>query len=91
MALGSNDNSHGLPAWHPCGFLDCVSSLNMEDDVDINALTIEQYIVLIPDDIKPGIVNLKIGDDVEFKINEFKVGKEKADVALTCHVSLCLS
>ncbi|GKD50263.1 hypothetical protein Tco_1279239 [Tanacetum coccineum] len=41
----------------------------MEDDVDINALTIEQYIVLIPDDIKPGIVNPKIGDDVEFKIN----------------------
>ncbi|GJY37331.1 ribonuclease H-like domain-containing protein [Tanacetum coccineum] len=41
----------------------------MEDDVDINALTIEQYIALIPDDIKPGIVNPKIGDDVEFEIN----------------------
>ncbi|GJZ35656.1 hypothetical protein Tco_0581473 [Tanacetum coccineum] len=41
----------------------------MEDDVDISALTMEQYIALSPDDIKPGIVNPKIGDDVEFKIN----------------------
>ncbi|GJZ78676.1 hypothetical protein Tco_0643513 [Tanacetum coccineum] len=29
----------------------------------------EQYIALIRDDIKPGIVNPKIGDDVEFEIN----------------------
>ncbi|GKC80046.1 hypothetical protein Tco_1130820 [Tanacetum coccineum] len=43
--------------------------LDMEDDVDISALTIKQYIALIPDDIKPGIVNPKIGDDVEFEIN----------------------
>ncbi|GJU21250.1 ribonuclease H-like domain-containing protein [Tanacetum coccineum] len=41
----------------------------MEDDVDISALTMEQFIALIPDDIKPGIVNPKIGDDVEFEIN----------------------
>ncbi|GKE66320.1 hypothetical protein Tco_1520481 [Tanacetum coccineum] len=41
----------------------------MEDDIDISALTLEQYIALIPDDIKPGIVNPKIGDDVEFEIN----------------------
>ncbi|GJY03833.1 retrovirus-related pol polyprotein from transposon TNT 1-94 [Tanacetum coccineum] len=41
----------------------------MEDDVDISALTMEQYIALIPDDIKPGIVKPKIGDDVEFEIN----------------------
>ncbi|GJX58834.1 reverse transcriptase domain-containing protein [Tanacetum coccineum] len=41
----------------------------MEDDVDISVLTMEQYIALIPDDIKPGIVNPKIGDDVEFEIN----------------------
>ncbi|GJU54339.1 hypothetical protein Tco_1228053 [Tanacetum coccineum] len=41
----------------------------MEDDVDISTLTIEQYIALISDNIKPGIVNPKIGDDVEFKIN----------------------
>ncbi|GJW58069.1 hypothetical protein Tco_0104800 [Tanacetum coccineum] len=32
----------------------------MEDDVDISALTIDQYITLIPDDIKPGP---KIGYD----------------------------
>ncbi|GKB91305.1 hypothetical protein Tco_0963577 [Tanacetum coccineum] len=37
----------------------------MEDDVDISALTMEQYIALIPDDIKPGIVNPKIGTDDE--------------------------
>ncbi|GJY19176.1 hypothetical protein Tco_0390667 [Tanacetum coccineum] len=41
----------------------------MEDDVDISALTMEQYIALIPDDIKPGIVNHNIGDDIEFEIN----------------------
>ncbi|GJS23249.1 reverse transcriptase domain-containing protein [Tanacetum coccineum] len=29
----------------------------------------EQYIALFPDDIKPGIVNPKIGDDVKFEIN----------------------
>ncbi|GJW75623.1 hypothetical protein Tco_0134993 [Tanacetum coccineum] len=29
----------------------------------------EQYIALIPDDIKPGIVKHKIGDDVKFEIN----------------------
>ncbi|GJX03542.1 ribonuclease H-like domain-containing protein [Tanacetum coccineum] len=40
----------------------------MEDDVDISALAMES-IALIPDDIKPGILNLKIGDDVEFEIN----------------------
>ncbi|GJR54921.1 ribonuclease H-like domain-containing protein [Tanacetum coccineum] len=43
--------------------------INMEDDVDISALTIEQYIALIPDDVKLGTVNPKIGDDVEFEIN----------------------
>ncbi|GJR40009.1 hypothetical protein Tco_1215693 [Tanacetum coccineum] len=42
---------------------------DMEDDVDISALTMEQYIALIRDDIKPGIVNPKIGDDVKFEIN----------------------
>ncbi|GJT16905.1 hypothetical protein Tco_0875611 [Tanacetum coccineum] len=41
----------------------------MEDDVDISALTMEQYIALIPYDIKTGIVNPKIGDDVEFEVN----------------------
>ncbi|GKB83079.1 hypothetical protein Tco_0949974 [Tanacetum coccineum] len=42
---------------------------DMEYDVDISALTMEQYIALIPDDIKLGIVNPKIGDDVKFEIN----------------------
>ncbi|GJX05159.1 reverse transcriptase domain-containing protein [Tanacetum coccineum] len=41
----------------------------MEDDVDISVLTMEQYITLIPNDIKPGIVKPKIGDDVKFEIN----------------------
>ncbi|GKB47456.1 ribonuclease H-like domain-containing protein [Tanacetum coccineum] len=44
-------------------------STDIENEVDISALTMEQYIALIPDDIKPGIVNPKIGDDVEFEIN----------------------
>ncbi|GJS34178.1 hypothetical protein Tco_0532560, partial [Tanacetum coccineum] len=41
----------------------------MKNEVDISALTMEQYIALIPDDIKSGMVNPKIGDDVEFEIN----------------------
>nr|GEU68264.1 reverse transcriptase domain-containing protein [Tanacetum cinerariifolium]GEU68886.1 reverse transcriptase domain-containing protein [Tanacetum cinerariifolium] len=45
-------------------------TFDMKDDVDISALTMEQYIALIPDEIKPGIVKPKIGDDVEFEINE---------------------
>ncbi|GKD13066.1 ribonuclease H-like domain-containing protein [Tanacetum coccineum] len=41
----------------------------MGDDVDINALTIEQYLAFIHDDNRPGIVKPKIGDNVEFEIN----------------------
>ncbi|GJV09305.1 reverse transcriptase domain-containing protein [Tanacetum coccineum] len=42
---------------------------DMGDDVDISALTIEQYLALIQDNNRPGIVKPKIGDDVEFEIN----------------------
>ncbi|GJS07129.1 ribonuclease H-like domain-containing protein [Tanacetum coccineum] len=48
------------------------SLADMEDDVDISALTMES-IALIPDDIKPGILNLKIGDDVKFEIVSLKI------------------
>ncbi|GJS41088.1 diacylglycerol kinase 4-like protein [Tanacetum coccineum] len=48
-------------------FRSCTS--HMEDDVDISTLTMEQYVALIPDNIKPGIMNPKIGDDIEFEIN----------------------
>nr|GEZ38808.1 hypothetical protein [Tanacetum cinerariifolium] len=41
----------------------------MSDDVDISALTIEQYLALIKDNNRPGIVKPKIGNDVEFEIN----------------------
>ncbi|GKA63107.1 hypothetical protein Tco_0762713 [Tanacetum coccineum] len=41
----------------------------MEDDVDINTLTIEQYLAWVQDDIRPGMVKPKIGNDVEFEIN----------------------
>nr|GFA29724.1 hypothetical protein [Tanacetum cinerariifolium] len=41
----------------------------MDDDVDISALTIEQYLALIQDKNRPGIVKPKIGNDVEFNIN----------------------
>ncbi|GJR51334.1 calmodulin-interacting protein 111 isoform X1 [Tanacetum coccineum] len=39
------------------------------DDVDINTLTMEQYLALIRDDIRPGMVKPEIGHNVEFKIN----------------------
>ncbi|GJR33067.1 hypothetical protein Tco_1109299 [Tanacetum coccineum] len=42
---------------------------DMEDDVDINTLTIEQYLALIQDDIRPGMVKPEIGNDVKFEIN----------------------
>ncbi|GKA53304.1 hypothetical protein Tco_0746619 [Tanacetum coccineum] len=41
----------------------------MGDDVDISTLTIEQYLVLIQDNNRPGIVKPEIGNDVEFEIN----------------------
>ncbi|GJZ19812.1 hypothetical protein Tco_0556402, partial [Tanacetum coccineum] len=45
------------------------ANLDMGDDVDINTLTMEQYLALIQDNIRPGIVKPKIGDDIEFEIN----------------------
>ncbi|GJR46717.1 RNA-directed DNA polymerase, eukaryota, nucleotide-binding alpha-beta plait domain protein [Tanacetum coccineum] len=41
----------------------------MEDDVDINMLTMEQYLASIQDDIRPGVVKPKISNDVKFEIN----------------------
>ncbi|GJX68835.1 hypothetical protein Tco_0304562 [Tanacetum coccineum] len=41
----------------------------MGDDVDISALTIEQYLALIQDNNRSGIVKPKIGDAIEFEIN----------------------
>nr|GEU61346.1 hypothetical protein [Tanacetum cinerariifolium] len=42
---------------------------DMGDDVDINTLTIEKYLALIQDKIRPGVVKPEIDDDVEFEIN----------------------
>ncbi|GJT07182.1 hypothetical protein Tco_0841644 [Tanacetum coccineum] len=42
---------------------------HMEDDVDTNMLTMEQYLALIQDNNRSGIVKPKIGDDIEFEIN----------------------
>ncbi|GJR31792.1 retrovirus-related pol polyprotein from transposon TNT 1-94 [Tanacetum coccineum] len=42
---------------------------DMGDDVDINMLTMEQYLALIQDKIRPGVVKPEIGNDVEFEIN----------------------
>nr|GEW32028.1 berberine/berberine-like protein [Tanacetum cinerariifolium] len=39
------------------------------DDVDINTLTMEQYLARVQDDIRPGVVKPKIGNDVEFEID----------------------
>nr|GEY58642.1 hypothetical protein [Tanacetum cinerariifolium] len=41
----------------------------MEDDVDIITITMEQYLVRVQDDIRPGVVKPKIDNGVEFKIN----------------------
>ncbi|GJZ50701.1 calmodulin-interacting protein 111 isoform X1 [Tanacetum coccineum] len=41
----------------------------MEDDVDINTLTLEQYLAWVQDDIRPGVVKPKIRNDIEFEIN----------------------
>ncbi|GJW69874.1 putative ribonuclease H-like domain-containing protein [Tanacetum coccineum] len=41
----------------------------MQDDVDISTLTIEQYLALIRDDIRPGVVKPEISNGVEFEIN----------------------
>nr|GFD42488.1 hypothetical protein [Tanacetum cinerariifolium] len=41
----------------------------MGDDVDINTLTMEQYMALIQDNIRPERVKLEFSNDVEFKIN----------------------
>ncbi|GJV95445.1 hypothetical protein Tco_1547022 [Tanacetum coccineum] len=41
----------------------------MEDDVDINTLTLEQYLAWVQDDIRPGVMKPKIGNNVEFEIN----------------------
>ncbi|GJW31263.1 RNA-directed DNA polymerase, eukaryota, nucleotide-binding alpha-beta plait domain protein [Tanacetum coccineum] len=41
----------------------------MEDDVDINRLIMKQYLAWVQDDIRPGMVKPKIGNDVEFEIN----------------------
>nr|GEU81194.1 calmodulin-interacting protein 111 isoform X1 [Tanacetum cinerariifolium] len=43
--------------------------LFLDDDVDINTLTLEQYLAWVEDDIRPGVVKPKIGNDVEFEIN----------------------
>ncbi|GJY57535.1 hypothetical protein Tco_0456650 [Tanacetum coccineum] len=41
----------------------------MGDDVDISTLAMEQYLALIQNDIRPGMVKPEIGNDVEFKIS----------------------
>ncbi|GKC63480.1 hypothetical protein Tco_1096078 [Tanacetum coccineum] len=38
-------------------------------DVDINTLTMEQYLALIRDNNRPGVVRLEIGNDIDFEIH----------------------
>ncbi|GJT49598.1 hypothetical protein Tco_0975755 [Tanacetum coccineum] len=53
--------------------IDEIKTINIElehkDDVDINTLTMEQYLAWVKDGIRPGVVKPKIGNDVEFEIN----------------------
>ncbi|GJZ19651.1 hypothetical protein Tco_0556241 [Tanacetum coccineum] len=46
-----------------------INTSYMGDDVDINTLTMEQYLALIQDNIRPGVVKPEIGNDIKFKIN----------------------
>nr|GEV77296.1 hypothetical protein [Tanacetum cinerariifolium] len=41
----------------------------MKDDVDINTLTMKQYLARVQDDIRPGVVKSKIDNDIELEIN----------------------
>nr|GEV15051.1 hypothetical protein [Tanacetum cinerariifolium] len=41
----------------------------MEDDVDINTLTMKQYLAWVHDDIRRGVVKPKVDNDIEFEIN----------------------
>ncbi|GKD48493.1 hypothetical protein Tco_1277469 [Tanacetum coccineum] len=41
----------------------------MGDDVDISMLTMEQYLALIRDNVRPGVVKPEIGNDVKFVIS----------------------
>ncbi|GJZ32714.1 reverse transcriptase domain-containing protein [Tanacetum coccineum] len=41
----------------------------MKDGIDINTLTIEQYLTWVQDDIRAGVVKPKTSNDVEFEIN----------------------
>ncbi|GKE66190.1 hypothetical protein Tco_1520351 [Tanacetum coccineum] len=52
----------------------------MEDDVDISVLTMKQYIALIPDDIKPGIVIPKIGTNDENAYQHVRMVLEIVDL-----------
>ncbi|GKB09846.1 hypothetical protein Tco_0843769 [Tanacetum coccineum] len=49
--------------------MDGSDSMLENDDVDINTLTIKQYLAWVQEDIRPGVVKSKIGNDVEFEIN----------------------
>ncbi|GJY67144.1 hypothetical protein Tco_0469382 [Tanacetum coccineum] len=52
------------------GLMNAQNAPNKEDDVDISRTHPKtETELLIPDDIKPGIMNPKIGDDIEFEIN----------------------
>nr|GFC74322.1 hypothetical protein [Tanacetum cinerariifolium] len=41
----------------------------MENDVDINMLTMEQYLAWVQDDIRPGVVKPKSDNDIKFENN----------------------
>ncbi|GJT97269.1 hypothetical protein Tco_1123195 [Tanacetum coccineum] len=43
----------------------------MEDGVDINTLTIEQYLAWVQDDVRTGMVKPVIGNEVKFEINRY--------------------
>ncbi|GJX92763.1 lon protease 2, peroxisomal [Tanacetum coccineum] len=52
------------PTLHTIGF----SARENMGDIDINTLTMEQYMALIRDNIRSGVVKPEIGNDVDFEI-----------------------
>nr|GEW54239.1 hypothetical protein [Tanacetum cinerariifolium] len=69
VTLGFGSIACGLDPVSPVIRLSIEHGINSGDDVDISTLTMEQYLALIRDDIRLGVVKPKIGNDVEFEIN----------------------
>ncbi|GJW47895.1 retrovirus-related pol polyprotein from transposon TNT 1-94 [Tanacetum coccineum] len=71
IPLGFGSIAGGLDLVNPIIRLPIEHGMSSGTRVDISALTIEQYLALIQDNSRQGIVKPKIGDDVDFEINSY--------------------